>query len=139
MPSRLVALGALAALFAASHPAIADNHGPAGPTAPLAAAPAGGGSVARRIGLVLTIVGGTLVLASAYLLVLGHQHRNDLNPDGSIAATGYGLVIGVPSLLTTMVGVALLAPNDAGSGPNTPNVNRRFAELPRGLTLRFAF
>ena len=61
----------------------------------------------------------------------GCQAGPDL--DASIADTGYGLVIGVPLLLTTLVGVAPLVPNDAGSDPNTPNANPRFAELPRGI------
>ena len=65
--------------------------------------------------------------------------RNDLNPDTSIAETGYGVVIGAPSLLMTVIGVALLAPNDAGSGPSGPNTNPRFVQLPRGLALRFTF
>ncbi|HVV16917.1 MAG TPA: hypothetical protein VHH90_06910 [Polyangia bacterium] len=139
MASRLIALIALAALLAASRPAIADDHGLVGPVAPLAAAPAGGGSVGQRIGLVLTIIGGICALASAFLVVRGYQHRNDLNGDASIADTGYGLVIGVPSLLAAVVGVALLVPNDAGSDPNPPKVNPRFVELPRGLALRFVF
>ncbi len=139
MALRLVALSALAALLATSRPAIADTHGSAGPPAPLAAAPGGDGAGVRRVGLVLTIVGGAFALASTYLVVRGYQHRNDLNGDASIADTGYGLVIGVPALLTTLVGVALLVPNDAGSVPNTSNANPRFAELPRGLALRFAF
>jgi hypothetical protein len=139
MALRLVTVIALIALLAASRPAIADNPGPAGPIAPSAAAPGGGRSVARRVGLVLTIVGGILAVGSAYLMVRGYQHRNDLNPDASIADTGYGLVIGVPALLTALVGVALLVPNDTASGRNSPNVTPRLAELPRGLALRFAF
>ena len=139
MASRPVTLIALAALVAAARPAIADDLGPNAPGAPVAPAPAGRGSVAPRVGMVLTIVGGVLTLASAYLIVRGYQDRNDLNPDASIAETGYGVVIGVPSLLTTVVGVALLAPNDAGAGPNSPSSNPRFVQLPRGLALRFTF
>jgi hypothetical protein len=139
MASRRVALLALAALVAAARPAIADDQGPHAPAPPIAQAPAAAGRVAPRVGLALTIVGGVLTLASAYLVVRGYQHRNDLNPDASIAETGYGVVIGVPSLLLTVVGVALLVPDDAGAGANGPNTNPRFAGLPRGLALRFTF
>ena len=137
MASRLVAPLVLAALVAAARPASADIQGPIAPITPLAPAPAAGG--ARRVGLVLTIVGGVLVVASAFLLVRGYQHRNDLNPDASIAETGYGVLLGVPSLLTLAVGVALLAPNDAGSAPSSPNGHSQLVQLPRGLALRFTF
>jgi hypothetical protein len=136
MLSRRVALVALAALVAAARPAIADDLAANAPAAPIAPAAVGRGGVAPRVGMALTIVGGVLTLASVYLVVRGYQHRNDLNPDASIAETGYGVVIGVPSLLTTVVGVALLIPDDAGSGPSS---HPRFAELPRGLALRFTF
>jgi hypothetical protein len=139
MASRFVALLALAALVAAARPAIADPLGSNAPAPPIAQAPAAAGSLAPRVGLVLAIVGGVLTLASTYLIVRGYQDRNDLNPDTSIAETGYGVVIGAPSLLMTVIGVALLAPNDAGSGPSGPNTNPRFVQLPRGLALRFTF
>lgn len=139
MASRLVALIALVALVAAARPAIADDQRPDAPAPPIAHTPAPAARVAPRVGMVLAIVGGVLTLASAYLIVRGYQDRNDLNPDASIAETGYGLVVGVPSLLMTVVGVALLAPNDAGSGPGSPSTNPRLVELPRGLALRLTF
>ena len=133
--SRLVAsvilLAIVVAILAANRPAVADPvlvPAPAPPTQPTGAH--------RRAGGVVFIVAAVLAVTSTFLLVRAYGERNDLNPDGGIADTGYGAILGLSALASLTAGVVLWLPDDPRANQVSP-VHMVLA--PRGAALRFTF
>lgn len=129
--SRLVASVLLLAVVDANSPAVAAPApvpAPAPPAQPMGAH--------RRAGGVVLIVAAVLAVASTYLLVRAHGERNDLNPDGGLADTAYGTVLGLSALATATVGLVLWLPDD----PRASQVGHPHMVLaPHGAALRFTF
>ena len=148
MISRVVTFCVLVALIGATRPVAADpgsNQGCCAAGLPPRPAPVAGvpgpavpppRKTHQRAGTVLLIIGGTLAVTSAYFFVHAHQHRNDLNPDISIADDAIGALIGLTSLASLTVGFVFLVPNDWGAVPAS---HPRIGLVPRGAALRFAF
>ena len=129
--SRLVASVILLAIVSAGSPAVADPApvpAPAPPPQPTGAH--------RRAGGVVLIVAAVFAVASTYLLVRARGERNDLNPDGGLADTAYGTLLGLSALATLTVAVVLWLPND----PRANQVSHTQMVLaPPGAALRFTF
>jgi hypothetical protein len=128
--SRLVASVILLAFVSAGSPAVADRAPvpPAPPPQPTGAH--------RRAGGVVLIVAAVFAVASTYLLVRARGERNDLNPDGGIADTAYGTLLGLSALATLTVAVVLWLPNE----PRANQVSHpQMVLAPPGAALRFTF
>jgi len=138
--------------------AVADSQGPVTPINPSAAPaivpiakpgpPGVGGAIpvpgrtsqpktgAQRTGGALLIVGGVLALASVSLIVLGHRHQDDLNPDSETLYVGLGGVTLLSSFVTLTAGVVLWLPSDGSTiQPSHPQM----VMAPRGATMWFTF
>jgi hypothetical protein len=133
--SRLVAsvllLAVVVAILGANRPAVAEPvlvPAPAPPTQPTGAH--------RRAGGVLFIVAAVVAATSTFLLVRAYGERNDLNPDGGIADTAYGGILGLSALATATVGLVLWLPDDPRANQVSPP---HMVLAPRGAALRLTF
>jgi hypothetical protein len=129
--SKLVASAILLAIVGATGPAGADPL-----LVPPAAPPTQPTGAHQRAGGVVLIVAAVLAVTSTYLLVRAYGERNDLNPDGGLADTGYGTLLGLSALASLTAGVVLWLPDGPRANPVIPP---HLVLAPRGAALRFTF